>query len=88
MTRYASEAQVVWEVTQEVLGGRIRELEAEVADLKRALNEVLDCPFHSHDEPVPFLPVDPEEQRRMNTVASDGQQAMIYRRPEAAHADS
>jgi hypothetical protein len=31
------------------------------------------------DEPVPFLPVDPEEQRRLDAKASDGTQCMIYR---------
>jgi hypothetical protein len=31
------------------------------------------------DEPVPFLPVDPEEQRRRDVQASDGEQCMIYR---------
>jgi hypothetical protein len=33
----------------------------------------------STDEPVPFLPADPEEQRRLDAKASDGTQCMIYR---------
>jgi hypothetical protein len=34
-----------------------------------------DCP----EDPIPFLPVDPEEQRRLDAKASDGTQCMIYR---------
>lgn len=33
----------------------------------------------TEDEPVPFLPVDPEEQRRRDATAADGSRAMIYR---------
>jgi hypothetical protein len=31
------------------------------------------------EDPIPFLPVDPEEQRRLDAKASDGTQCMIYR---------
>lgn len=33
----------------------------------------------TEDEPIPFLPADPEEQRRRDTTAADGSRAMIYR---------
>jgi hypothetical protein len=31
------------------------------------------------EDPIPFLPVDPEERRRLDAKASDGTQCMIYR---------
>jgi hypothetical protein len=31
------------------------------------------------EDPIPFLPVDPEEQRRLDAKAPDGTQCMIYR---------
>ena len=61
--------------------------EKQIAEYERRinlLNEYIDLLENQviammSDEPVPYLPVDPEEQRRRDVQASDGEQCMIYR---------
>lgn len=57
-------------------------LQGELARLREYIelleNQIL-AMVEDPDQPVPFLPVDPEEQRRRDVQASDGEQCMIYR---------
>jgi hypothetical protein len=75
--RFESEATIVANTFRESV---VEPLQAEIAKLREYI-ELLENQVISMmaEDPIPFLPVDPEEQRRLGAKASDGTQCMIYR---------
>jgi hypothetical protein len=75
--RFESEATIVANTFRESV---VEPLQAEIAKLREYI-ELLENQVISMmaEDPIPFLPVDPEEQRRLDAKASDGTQCMIYR---------
>jgi hypothetical protein len=77
MKRFESEGTIVANIYRESV---VEPLQAEIAKLREYI-ELLENQVISMmaEDPIPFLPVDPEEQRRLDAKASDGTQCMIYR---------
>lgn len=79
MQRFESEGKIVADIYHESV---VLPLQAQIAKLSEYIelleNQIL-AMVEDPDQPVPFLPVDPEEQRRRDVQASDGEQCMIYR---------